>query len=228
MRSSAETVSVPFDGVRSTRITVDTAHSIYIQSASEYETMASCVIVYGTSEGQTAKVADRILEVLASRGHDVRAVDVADGFEGYTVADVDAVLVGSSIHVGKQQAAITDFVRENRETLTSRPTGFFQVSLSSATDDEERRAEAAAYADTFVEETGFQPDRIGLFGGALRYSKYGFLKRLMLKRIAADATGDTDTSQDYEYTDWAEVEAFSADFAAFVEGRIGETVPDRE
>jgi menaquinone-dependent protoporphyrinogen oxidase len=94
------------------------------------------------------------------------------------------------------------------------------VSLSSAVDDPERRAEAANYVDTLLEETDWHPDRIGLFGGALRYSKYGFLKRLMMKRIAKGATGDVDTSQDYEYTDWAEVDAFASDFAAFVEGRL--------
>jgi menaquinone-dependent protoporphyrinogen oxidase len=43
-----------------------------------------------------------------------------------------------------------------------------------------------------------------------------------MKRIARDATGDTDTGRDYEYTDWAEVAAFANDFAAFVEGRLGE------
>ena len=48
-----------------------------------------------------------------------------------------------------------------------------------------------------------------------------------MKRIAKDATGDTDTSRDYEYTDWAEVEAFANDFAAFVEGRLG-TSPSSE
>jgi menaquinone-dependent protoporphyrinogen oxidase len=58
----------------------------------------------------------------------------------------------------------------------------------------------------------------------LRYSKYGFLERLLLKRIARDATGDRDTSRDYEYTDWDEVVDFADDFAGFVESRLG-TVP---
>ncbi|MFB6354044.1 MAG: protoporphyrinogen oxidase, partial [Halobacteriales archaeon] len=34
--------------------------------------------------------------------------------------------------------------------------------------------------------------------------------------IAADATGDTDTSRDYEYTDWDAVERFAASFAELV------------
>ncbi|QRV17730.1 menaquinone-dependent protoporphyrinogen IX dehydrogenase (plasmid) [Haloterrigena salifodinae] len=190
--------------------------------------MVSILVLYGTGEGQTAKVAETIAEALEERGHESTVTDVAAESGSVDVDEFDAVLVGASIHVGKQQAAIRTFVTERRDALESRPTGFFQVSLSSATDDEARRAEAAGYVDAFVEETGWQPDRVGLFGGALRYSKYGFLKRLVMKRIAREATGDTDTARDYEYTDWEEVETFANDFAAFVEGRLGVAPPSSE
>lgn len=79
---------------------------------------------------------------------------------------------------------------------------------------------AAGNVDEFVEKTGWQPDRVGLFGGALRYSQYGFLTRLAMKRIAREEGGSTDTSRDHEYTDRAEVAAFARDVAAFVEGRL--------
>ncbi len=182
--------------------------------------MASVLVLFGTGEGQTSKVADRIGTTLTDRGHDITTVDVEEVPDGTELDAFDAVLVGSSIHVGKHHAAIREFVRTNAAVLNSLTTAFFQVSLSSAVDDPERRAEAARYVDELLEESGWHPDRIGLFGGALRYSKYGFLKRLMLKRIARDATGDVDTSRDYEYTDWDEVATFTADFAAFVEGRL--------
>jgi len=184
--------------------------------------MASILVLFGTGEGQTAKVAARIDGVLTDRGHDVSTVDVESRPAELDVEGFDAILVGSSIHLGKHHEAIRAFVAENSEVLNARVSGFFQVSLSSAVDDPERHAEAAQYVDEFLEGAGWHPDRIGLFGGALRYSKYGFLKRLMLKRIAKDATGDVDTSRDYEYTDWDEVDAFSADFAGFVENRIGD------
>ena len=183
--------------------------------------MASFLVVYGTEEGQTADVATRITEVIEDRTHDVTTVDVESISDDTSVETFDAALIGSSIHVGKHNEEIRSFVTAQQEALRTRPTGFFQLSLSSAVDDENRRAEAATYMEEFLEETGWSPDRIGLFGGALRYSKYGFLKRLMMKQIAKKATGDVDTSRDYEYTDWGEVEAFAADFAAFVEARHG-------
>ena len=188
--------------------------------------MVSFLVLYGTGEGQTAKVADRITEAFVERGHDATAVDVTEMPPDFDVETFDAACIGASIHMGKQQPAVREFVSARRDALAARPTAFFQLSMSSAVDDETRRAEAAGYVDAFLEETDWHPDRVGLFGGALRYSKYGFLKRLVMKRIAKDATGDTDTSRDYEYTDWHEVESFADDFAAFVEGRLGAEPPD--
>ena len=182
--------------------------------------MATILLVYGTGEGQTAKIADRLVETLEDRRHDVTSMDVETLPDDVSVTEFDAVLVGSSIHVSKHHSDIQEFIETHREALEARPTGFFQVSLSSVSDDPERRAIAAEYVDSLLESTSWNPARIALFGGALRYSKYGFLKRLLMKRIAKGATGDVDTSQDYEYTDWEEVEAFANDFAGFVERRL--------
>ncbi|QCJ46374.1 flavodoxin domain-containing protein [Haloprofundus sp. MHR1] len=185
--------------------------------------MAKFLVCYGTGEGQTAKVAERLAERLDERGHEATAVNVGDRSGDRSVAAFDAVLVGASIHAGKHQPAVVEFVEANRDAMATKPTGFFQVSLSSA--DEEGEAQAAGYVDSFVSETDWHPDRIGLFGGALRYSEYGFLKRLMMKQIAKRTLPDVDTSRDVEFTDWAEVDAFAADFAAFAEGRLGVVPP---
>jgi menaquinone-dependent protoporphyrinogen oxidase len=184
----------------------------------------SLVVIYGTGEGQTAKIAERIAATVAERGHDASAMDVRDRPDSFTLDEYDAVVVGASIHVGKQQAEVREFVTDNRDALSGMPTAFFQVSLSSA--NEERREEAAGYVESFLAETGWHPDRIGQFGGALRFSEYGFLKRLMMKRIAKDLLTERRTpGSDVEFTDWDAVDAFAADVAAFVESRLG-GVPD--
>ena len=51
-----------------------------------------------------------------------------------------------------------------------------------------------------------------MVAGALRYTHYNWLKRWMMKRIVTKAGGNTDTSRDYEYTDWAAVRAFADEF----------------
>ncbi|WP_311173506.1 flavodoxin domain-containing protein [Halobellus ordinarius] len=186
--------------------------------------MSSFLILYGTGEGQTAKIAERIASTISERGHEASAIDVRDRPDSFTLNVYDAVVVGASIHVGKHQDEVRDFVTENRDVLSGMTTAFFQVSLSSA--NEEKREEAAGYVESFVTETGWQPDRIGQFGGALRFSEYGFLKRLMMKRIAKDLlTENRQSKGDIEFTDWDAVDAFAADVAAFVEGRLG-VAPD--
>lgn len=147
------------------------------------------------------------------------------------LAAFDAVLVGSSVHVGSHGATVQDFVRATRVTLHGRPSAFFQVCLSPAVDDPERNAEAAGYIDAFLESTDWRPGLTASFGGAVRYSAYGFVKRALMKRIVKDATGDTDTSRDYEYTDWDDVERFATDFVDLVESAAAEnpsTFDDRE
>ena len=179
--------------------------------------MASIVVIYGTSEGQTAKIAERIAGTLTERGHDVVARDVTHLPPSFSLAGDDAVLLGGSIHAGKQAPAVVQFAGDHRDALAASPSGFFQVCLAAAESDEESQAEAAGYVDDFRAATGWEPDRVAVFAGALRYSEYGFLKRLLMKAIAGRTTGDTDTSRDYEYTDWGAVEAFAAEFAADVE-----------
>ncbi|SEP03550.1 menaquinone-dependent protoporphyrinogen oxidase [Halogranum amylolyticum] len=186
--------------------------------------MSSVLVLYGTGEGQTAKIAERITTTISERGHEASALDVRNRPESFTLEGYDAVVVGASIHVGKHQDEVRDFVTDNRNTLSGMPTAFFQVSLSSA--NEEKREEAAGYVESFLTETGWDPDRIGQFGGALRFSEYGFLKRLMMKRIAKDLlTEEREQDGDIEFTDWDAVDAFAADVAAFVENRLGVT-PD--
>ena len=182
--------------------------------------MASILVCYGTGEGQTEKVADRLADELTARGHDPTTVNVKAVGSDLDVADFDAVLVGASIHFGRHQKAIRKFVTANRDVLVTKPTGFFQVSGASANED--GAAEATTYVEKFVEATNWRPDRIGFFGGAIRFSEYGFLLGALMKRVVESGFPDVDASGDVEFTDWESVDAFADAFATFVEERTGD------
>ena len=64
----------------------------------------------------------------------------------------------------------------------------------------------------FVERTGWQPRATATFAGALRYSRCNLFVRFMVRLISGTAGGDTGTSRDREYTDWAAVERFGREF----------------
>lgn len=169
------------------------------------------LITYGTTEGQTEKIASFTRDVLRDLGHDVELRDVTD--MGDTIpAGYDGVIVGASIHMGKHDKHVVDFVRKNQDALARLRSAFFSVSLAAHGDT----AEAEGYVDQFEEETGWRPDKVALFGGALLYTQYGFIKRHMMKKIAGDKPGNlgTDLSRDYVYTEWDGVKRFAEDFAA--------------
>jgi len=88
---------------------------------------------------------------------------------------------------------------------------FLSVSLSEAGAEDisaspERRAQSAADVQRmvhgFLDQTGWHPQHIRATAGALMYSKYNFLIRFVMRRIAQKDGAPTDASRDYEFTDW--------------------------
>jgi menaquinone-dependent protoporphyrinogen oxidase len=175
--------------------------------------VARILVVYGTTEGQTAKIADVVADALRAAGHDAQAVDV--GSLGDTLPrDYDGVVVGASIHMGKHDKHVVQLVRKNLDLLERLPSAFFSVSLAAHGDAQE----AEGYVDQFEEETGWRPARVALFGGALLYTQYGFVKQHLMRKIAKDKPGELglDMSRDYVYTEWDAVRRFAEHFAVQV------------
>ena len=185
--------------------------------------MTSFLVTYGTGEGQTAKVAQYIESVLVDRGHDVTTRHVSN-VSRVSVDEFDGVLVGSPLNNRRHLPAVIEFVERNRESLAARPSAFFQLSMASAIPLRWAREGAMEYVDDMIEATGWRPDRIGLFAGAVKYTQYDRPTRLLFKLISAVTTGGTDTSRDYEYTDWDAVERFAVEFARQPDAHLGTIV----
>lgn len=177
--------------------------------------MSKVLIAYSTHEGQTAKIADFIATVLHGRGLEVDTCDVKESADP-ALFDYDGVVVGGSVHVGKHDKHIVEYVRRNHHALGGVPSAFFSVSLASAGGDTE---EAQGYVDQFEQQTGWRPRRVALFGGGLPYRHLNFITRHMMKKIVEDKPGNlgTDLSRDYVYTEWDGVRRFAEDFAAELE-----------
>jgi menaquinone-dependent protoporphyrinogen oxidase len=105
------------------------------------------------------------------------------------------------------------FVRRYKGPLDRARAAFFSVGLAVASRTSDGRAQTLELVERFVQRTGWRPARIELIAGALPYSKYNFLIRFIMRRISGKEGGDTDTSRDYEYTDWDAVDRFAAEIA---------------
>jgi len=180
--------------------------------------MSRLLIVYGTTEGHTRKIAEHIAGVVRRLGHDAEVLDSAAKDAAQTERRYDAVILGGSLHEGRHQGALTHFIKSNLEWLNSVPSAFFSVSLTIASGDVHDRSEAGYVAQRYLDEVGWQPARTQCVAGALLYTRYSFLKRFLMRLIAQRAGGATDTSRDYEYTDWDEV-------TRFVEAFVSDCVP---
>jgi len=167
------------------------------------------LIVYGTTEGQTQKIAAFVADRLLARGHGVRLADAGVDADCPDPMDFDAVLVAASLHAGRYQHAVIEFVRRCRATIGARKNAFLSVSLAAAGHDAEDRAGLEGCVATFVRESGWTPGKIHHVAGAFRYTAYDFFKRWAMKYIAYRKGAPTDTSRDYELTDWDDLARFA-------------------
>jgi len=172
--------------------------------------MAKIYVPYGTVEGQTAKIADYIGDVIRALGHEAETADLK--LSGDTLpGGYDGVIVAASVHVGKHEGYVTDFVKKNRGELERLPSALVSVSMAAQGDEQT----AEGYVEKFEQDTGWRPAHVGLFAGALLYTHYGFIKKHVMKKIAKDKGSlDTDTSRDYVYTEWDGVRRLTEDFLA--------------
>lgn len=178
-------------------------------------------VFFATSEGQTRRIARRIASVLYDLGVDGCAIDLT----GVNAADIDwthvrGAIVGASLHAGKHQKVAGRFVKAHAVDLTSVPSAFFSVSLSAASKNAKEVEAAETLAKAFPIACGWAPARIVSVAGRLAYREYGFFIRWVMKRIAKKEGAPTDTSRDYELTNWEEVDALARDMAKRIHARV--------
>jgi menaquinone-dependent protoporphyrinogen oxidase len=178
--------------------------------------MARILIVYASSEGQTAKIAEHIARRLREKNHRAEIVDGARLPGTFSVDGYDAAIVGAPVRMARHPAPIIEFVKTNRAFLERVPSAFFSVCMAAASPRPEKQREALARSENFFGITGWQLRHSAIFSGALRYRAYNFLLRFMMRRIARSEGVNTDTSRDHEYTDWEVVTRFADEFAGLM------------
>lgn len=171
------------------------------------------LLVYGTTEGQTEKVARFVADGLAQQKHETRVVNAIDEAARADPRGFDAVIIAASLHAGRYQAAIVHFVTEHLAAIHTRANAFLSVSLAAASEDEDDVRGLERCVSDFTHQTGWTPQHIHHVAGAFRYTSYDFLKRWAMKYIASRKGGPTDTSRDHELTDWADLTRFLDTFS---------------
>jgi menaquinone-dependent protoporphyrinogen oxidase len=182
-------------------------------------------VFYATREGQTQRIAEHVAADFRRHGFEVEIGNVREK-AAITLDHFSAALIAASVHAGKHESEMVKFVKQHRAELEGLPAAFLSVTLSEAGAERtsatpEERAQASAdvqkVIDEFFKQTGWHPKRVKPVAGALLYTKYNPLIRFVMKRIVKKAGGDTDTSRDYEYTDWVALDRFVEEFVGEIQ-----------
>ncbi|WNJ96691.1 menaquinone-dependent protoporphyrinogen IX dehydrogenase [Vibrio ruber] len=172
--------------------------------------MKKVLCLYSTREGQTKKIVEHIIAQL--EGYQCEYVDLHLNPK-LNLALYDKVLIGASIRYGQLNKSLYQFIENHHQQLDEAKAAFICVNLTARKEDQKKDTpEGSAYIQTFLRKSIWQPQMIGVFAGALRYPRYRFFDRVMIRFIMKMTGGETDTSKEVEYTNWNKVEIFAQKF----------------
>jgi menaquinone-dependent protoporphyrinogen oxidase len=178
--------------------------------------MARILVLYGTADGHTAKIAGALAAAIRGDGTEEDVVDAAQADP--SPGAYSGVVIASPIHAGRYERAVERWVRAHAAALRGVRSALVSVCLGVLQHDPGVDRDLRSIADRFLAATSWQPDMTKVVAGALLYTRYNWLKRWLMRRIAGKAGGDVDTSRDYEYTDWEDLRRFAGEFAAHLHG----------
>ena len=164
------------------------------------------LIAYGTTEGQTRKIAEAAAARMRECEVAVELYDTADAGRPVDLDGFDALLIAASVHQEQHQPVVKGFAAAHHAVLNAKPSAFISVSLSAVL--EETRAEAQSYVDRFLAVTEWRPTMTLLLGGALRFAEYDFFQEQIVKFIVMKRGVVSETESDREFTDWGALSGF--------------------
>jgi menaquinone-dependent protoporphyrinogen oxidase len=168
------------------------------------------LVAFGTSEGQTRKIAKNIVDKIREHGDEAELYDCGRRPRGQDVEDFDAFIVAGSVHQKLHQEEVVAYATAHRQQLKEKPSAFVSVSLSAGFKDGHQ--DAQEYIELFTEATGWQPSQVHMAGGALKLSEYDFFKEQIIRHVVMAGRDLPPGQKDYEFTDWAALDAFVDEF----------------
>jgi menaquinone-dependent protoporphyrinogen oxidase len=137
------------------------------------------LVAYFSYCGTTGGVAEAIGQVLCDKGAtvDVRLIkNISD------VSSYQAFIIGSAVRSASWWPEAIEFVERNKEELGRKPVAYFLTCLALYQDTESNRRRARSYMEPVLQAVPHvKPVEIGLFAGALDYSKLNLVYRTVMK-----------------------------------------------
>lgn len=156
------------------------------------------LLVYGSTEGQTRKIAEFCAARLGDAGHGVDVRDSRRRMVDLDLSEFDAVILAGSVHQKTHQESLANFVIAHRKALKNMRTLLISVSLAIAFENGDE--EARQYVKGFADYVGFEPGDVVLVAGALKFDEYDYYMNQIVEHVVLENRGTI--HGDREFTDW--------------------------
>lgn len=157
------------------------------------------LILFESIEGQTAKIAGFVEDLVRASGHDVQVVDVGSAAE-VSLDAASHVILAASVHQRRHPRMFEATVTAQSDALDRLPTLMLSVSLNAAF--EEGREEAQDYLDEMKMRTGFHPKQEALIAGAVKTGKYDYFAMQVVRFVLLRGRDVDQNATEHEFTDW--------------------------
>jgi len=131
-------------------------------------------IIYATHHGTTETVAKQIQQQLLPQ--QVELINLAHNKQP-DISTYDRIVVGSSIHAGKNQSVVQKFCSKNMPELLQKQIGLFLCCLNE-------KEFAQSLANAYPEILRNHAFDVELMGGEYKMDRMNFIERFLVRKIA--------------------------------------------
>lgn len=183
----------------------------YWMNTSKQVSVMKALVAYATVEGHTEDIANYIAGKLNDLGYEASAISVES--PDCQIQKNQLLVLCAPIHVGRYPASMIEFIKHNKAELSSLSAAFVSVSLGIASESELDKEKARSMIKQISESTGWSPDVVHHSAGAIKYTKYGFIKSRIMRFITKQQGGPVDIHFDHDMTNWDELDEFLKNLA---------------
>lgn len=170
------------------------------------------LLLYSTIDGQTFAIISKVVLRMTEEAEDIEH-EVYDLWKmpELNLDDYSTIMMGAAIRYNKFDKPFLDFIKKNYQTLNDKKSAFFCVNLTARKPGKDT-PETNGYARRFLAKTPWKPDLKGVFAGSLRYPRYTWYDKILIKFIMWMDGEKQDLSKEYNYTNWQKVDEFAQQF----------------
>lgn len=170
------------------------------------------LIIYGSIEGQTGKIARFVEKTAKDAGHKTQLIDTADPMVSASLQEATHIVLAGPVHERRHPKPFEVFINAEREALAEHKTLVLSVSLKAAFEDGQE--EAQDYLTEMLMRTHFTPTATALVAGAVRPEAYGYFETEVVRHVVLRDQQVDPSDGVREFTDWEALKRTVSEFLA--------------